>query len=849
MAEVFKAKSYGVEGFEKVIAIKRILPSMGEDRDFIKMFIDEAKIAGQLAHANICQIFELGRIEGAHFIAMEYIWGKDLLQIQNRFRKLRQIMPVPMACHVVAKSCEGLDYSHRKKDTMGRPLNIVHRDCSPQNVLISFEGEVKVIDFGIAKASSRASRTMAGVLKGKFGYMSPEQVRGLPLDRRADIFALGTVLYESLTGERLFQGESDFSTLEKVRNVDIIPPAHLNRNIPPAVDRIVMKSLAKETGDRYQWCSEMRADLQQYLMTQPEVFTAKRLSGWVKNAFATELAHERALMESYKGMGRDGLIMGKPQAEIELDVVQYLGEAGEAEDPTILGAPDFDDVVHDTPRPQLRRSTNQAGSDFGDEAPTELFGEIGDDEEDKRPTHDQLPKVESWQAPSRRRRPATSPAVVVQSPSQSGYAAAAMQQADSAAAVSATPMFPLTDSAVRPPNIADSVPGLMPGAGLTPPPMTPFGGELAFGSTSSVTPLPIPAPGLELPPPRRRRPSIVKDVAIGVTIAVVVLGLFVGGKYLFFGDKPGTGEASASGLGTIAVVIPGSESADVFVDDEPVGSVKGGEALTLDPRPAGTYTVRIARSGDKNCEKKVEVKADQPSYVTCDFVAKPATGRLVLKGITDEHTVLVDGQQISSEAAREPLKLTPGIAHDIVVKRGDDVVKTMAPRVEIGQKLFRDISPPPTHVAVAVAVVAPVPPPVPVAKQPVEKQPVVKKPVEKKPVVKKPVVKKPVEKKPVEKKPVEKKPVEKKPIEKKPVATAAATGVGYLIANSKPWGARVWVDGKDTKMSTPIAKRRKIALKPGKHKVTFVLDKKKYRYSVVIESGKVASLKPELPVK
>jgi serine/threonine protein kinase len=162
MAEVFKAKSYGVEGFEKIIAIKRILPSMGEDREFIKMFIDEAKIAGQLAHANICQIFELGRIDGAHFIAMEYIWGKDLLQIQNRQRKANQVMDPVMACHVMAKVCEGLDHAHKKRDPMGMSMEIVHRDCSPQNVLVSYEGEVKIIDFGIAKATSRSSRTMAG---------------------------------------------------------------------------------------------------------------------------------------------------------------------------------------------------------------------------------------------------------------------------------------------------------------------------------------------------------------------------------------------------------------------------------------------------------------------------------------------------------------------------------------------------------------------------------------------------------------------------------------------------------------------------------------------------------------
>ncbi|HSD91083.1 MAG TPA: protein kinase [Kofleriaceae bacterium] len=409
MAEVFKAKSYGVEGFEKIIAIKRILPTMGEDRDFIKMFIDEAKIAGQLAHANICQIFELGRIDGSHFIAMEYIWGKDLLQIQNRLRKNKQPMPIPMACFAIAKVLEGLDYAHRKRDPLGRPLEIVHRDCSPQNVLVSYEGEVKVIDFGIAKATSRNSRTMAGVLKGKFGYMSPEQVRGLPLDRRSDIFAIGTMLYECLTGERLFQGETDFSTLEKVRNVDIQSPRAINPAIPEAIERIILKALAKDVDDRYQWCSEMLADLQAFLMSQDVVFTAKSLSSWLKEVFQTEIDRERQLLEQYKRVGRDGLIQGMPAAEAKLDVVEHLGEAGNPEgDSTTLGGPSFEDMEHGvgaTPdvnqSPAGGRSVNapigkkapaaaaakpapgfqqededeEGEGDFGEEAPTEIFGD------------------------------------------------------------------------------------------------------------------------------------------------------------------------------------------------------------------------------------------------------------------------------------------------------------------------------------------------------------------------------------------------------------------------------------------------------------------------------------------
>lgn len=345
MAEVFRAKSYGVEGFEKIIAIKRILPTMGEDREFIKMFIDEAKIAGQLAHTNICQIFELGRIDGSHFIAMEFIWGKDVLQLQNRLRKLKQPMPVPMACHVIAKACEGLDYAHKKRDQAGRPLEIVHRDVSPQNILVSYDGDVKVIDFGIAKASSRSVRTQAGVLKGKFGYMSPEQVRGLPLDRRSDIFALGTILYEMLTSTRLFQGETDFATLEKVRNVTMPKPRTVNPNIPEEVEAIIYKALTKDANDRYEWAADMNADLQRFLMSQPTVYAPKALSAALKELFAAEVEREKQQLDQYKKLGRDGLVAGVPSAQAKVDVVEALGPAGEAPEPTMLGGPSFEEEM------------------------------------------------------------------------------------------------------------------------------------------------------------------------------------------------------------------------------------------------------------------------------------------------------------------------------------------------------------------------------------------------------------------------------------------------------------------------------------------------------------------------
>ena len=294
MAEVFKAKAFGVEGFERLVAVKRILPNIAEDEEFITMFIDEAKIAVQLQHANIAQIFDLGKVDDSYFIALEYVYGRDLRAIFDRLRKVGDKMPPAQACYVVMQVCEGLDYAHNKQDAQGRDLNLVHRDVSPQNVLVCYEGEVKLIDFGIAKAAGKASKTQAGILKGKFGYMSPEQVRGLPLDRRSDIFAVGICLYELLTGERLFVGESDFSTLEKVRNVEILPPSTFNRRIAPELERIVLKALAKEVEDRYQNAIDLHDDLQAFLYSTGEFYSRKDLAGWMKRAFSNEMEEESA---------------------------------------------------------------------------------------------------------------------------------------------------------------------------------------------------------------------------------------------------------------------------------------------------------------------------------------------------------------------------------------------------------------------------------------------------------------------------------------------------------------------------------------------------------------------------
>ncbi len=294
MAEVFKAKAFGVEGFERLVAVKRILPSIAEDNEFITMFIDEAKISVQLTHTNIAQIFDLGKVAEAYFIALEYVSGKDLRTLFDRARQRGEQIPVPMACFLTMKVCEGLDYAHNKKDSSGRDLHLVHRDVSPQNVLLSYDGEVKLIDFGIAKAAGKAGKTQAGILKGKFGYMAPEQVQGNAVDRRSDIFSLGIVLYELLTGERLFAGDSDFATLEKVRTAEIMPPSTYNRRVPEELEQIVLKALSRDPSSRYQTAMDLHDDLQSFMYTSGNFFARKDLASYMRRLFAEEISKEAA---------------------------------------------------------------------------------------------------------------------------------------------------------------------------------------------------------------------------------------------------------------------------------------------------------------------------------------------------------------------------------------------------------------------------------------------------------------------------------------------------------------------------------------------------------------------------
>ncbi len=287
MAEIYKAKTYGVDGFEKELAIKRILPHCSADKDFVNMLVDEAKLSVLLSHANIVQVYDLGKVGDDYYISMEFINGVNLRDIINSCREVKRTLPTEIAVYIASEICKGLDYAHRKTDSQNRPLGIVHRDISPQNILLSYEGEVKVGDFGIAKAAMNISHTMAGILKGKIAYMSPEQAMGKAIDSRTDIFSTGILIYEMLTGQKLFTGESQFEVLKKIRTMHITAE-DLPDSVPEALKPILAKTLAYEPEERVQHAGDLQIELTKHLYSNYSDFTPRKLAEFINALFAEE---------------------------------------------------------------------------------------------------------------------------------------------------------------------------------------------------------------------------------------------------------------------------------------------------------------------------------------------------------------------------------------------------------------------------------------------------------------------------------------------------------------------------------------------------------------------------------
>lgn len=299
MAELFRGFTFDDEGFKRDVAIKRLLPHFREDRNFVDMLTDEFKLVSYLKHPNIAEVYELVEVDDAILISMEYVDGKDLRSAVERAKELGQPLGIADAVYIIARSLEGLHHAHVARDLRGEPLRIVHRDFSPSNVLLAYDGVVKLCDFGIAKASHNRIQTKTGIIKGKVKYMSPEQAYGRKLDWRSDVFSAGTALYELVTGESAFSAPNEIDLIFAVRDAAPRPARDVRPEIPPQLALILEKAMARSRSARYQSALEFRNALLTFLRSYDPGYRRNKLAQFLKRIFADEIEKELRAMEDY----------------------------------------------------------------------------------------------------------------------------------------------------------------------------------------------------------------------------------------------------------------------------------------------------------------------------------------------------------------------------------------------------------------------------------------------------------------------------------------------------------------------------------------------------------------------
>ena len=341
MAEIYLARARGIEGFEKVVVLKRILPQFAQNSDFVGMFLDEARLSATLQHPNIAQVHDIGQWNGSYFFTMEYVHGQDVRGILQAVVQQHRQVPLAQALTIIAGAAAGLHAAHEKRGFNGRPLKIVHRDVSPSNVLVSYDGGVKLVDFGVAKAAQRQTETRAGTLKGKIAYMSPEQCLGQELDRRSDVFSLGILLYELTTARRLFKGDAEFAVMQRIVNEDVPPPSSVIPGYPAALEKIVMRALQRDRGERYPTAQELQLDIEHFAGAQRLSLSQVMLARFMNGLFADRLREEAEVRDAKPGTDVFELPLPPPPAAAHPGTLVFAAGTpmpGGAPGPSLMGA-------------------------------------------------------------------------------------------------------------------------------------------------------------------------------------------------------------------------------------------------------------------------------------------------------------------------------------------------------------------------------------------------------------------------------------------------------------------------------------------------------------------------------
>jgi len=832
MAEIFRAKATGEVGFEKEVAVKRILPHLATDREFVDMFIDEARTVAQLNHSNICQIFEFGQVDGAYFIAIELVDGKDVREMMVYHRRLRQPMPVSIIMHIIGKACEALEYAHTSKDSGGAPMHIVHRDVSPQNVLVSYQGMVKLIDFGIAKAMGRLTKTQAGSIKGKFSYMSPEQVMAQPIDHRSDIFAAGTVLWECLTNKRLFKGENEIITMQMVRRAEITPPSEINPLVPPNLDPIVLRALAKDPNDRYQTAGELLDDLEDFAIQADLTCTTSEASAWIRETFAKEY---RKLKEKRAAPDNDGvMLLRTPKSTARMGSEAFTAEAREPDRPpqVIIGDGKKEDEV------ALLATLAAPGDEFlGEKTPIGI-GVPPRPPPDKTPSGTgpgrPLPVVVPPAADDMDYKETTplddKPAASIQQPTDPGLEGGGLEPIPTVE----DPIIPIDTEDAGISFVEASHSGVSEAAAA---PLTlddPAGAESREAQFSSQSGL-MAVPTVEDASPfeddfnsysQRHSRSSKKPFFVAICVIAVLLCIAVV-VLLSRGDKkepaaPAGATAGGKAPKTAARKQPPAKqaapAAPVAAAGDPAAAQPGEpeQAPAGEPQPAagkapveGHAAAAPAASG--GAARKPAGKA-APRRAATPGKRKVAASGGKEEDLPDFNYIPEGSRAVHYIKKEEELKEGEG---DLPAPKGDAAQK---PAVEL--------------------------------KEPAKEQPATKQPDEE-PVQKvilpdeKPAAPAPA---PAAAATAPAAAPTPKPAPAPAAAAPAPAAKGRLIASTIPW-AYVWVDGKKTGRSTPISESNPIRLSPGKHKITFEKDGQKFNFSVTIKPGETTSLVKRLPVK
>jgi serine/threonine protein kinase len=325
MAEVFLAVHKGVEGFIKVVVIKRVLPHLVSNSDFIRMFVDEARLEARLEHPNIVRTYEFGEVKGQYYTAMEYLAGEDLCKTLNNLSISKQLMPLHIACGVISQLSAGLHFAHQFTDTDGQSLSLVHRDINPANIIVTYGGEVKIIDFGVAKSKTNV-QTLTGMIKGKVAYMPPEQVLGREVDHRADIFSAGVVLWEMLTGRPLFLRSNEAATLYAIMNAPVPPPSKMRADCPRQLDEIVLRAVARTPSERFETAQQMGEAIDDFMVHLPR-YDARVLGSKVEELFGSTRAEAKRSIAQTRSLTRNISMVMKLRSEVRSDLAEQLDAA------------------------------------------------------------------------------------------------------------------------------------------------------------------------------------------------------------------------------------------------------------------------------------------------------------------------------------------------------------------------------------------------------------------------------------------------------------------------------------------------------------------------------------------